>query len=164
MPNSIEVRGLDQLAHLAHRFEQAGEQGNGLRRELTKSVNAETKPIRRDMRAAIVPGLPKRGGLAADVLQSTRFTTSVSTEGRTRTAGNDIGVRIRVRGKRNIRRMNATGSLRHPVRGNRKIWVTQTAGVQKGFLDRPFEQARPELQSAVLGAIARIRGQIEGTL
>lgn len=154
MPSDVELRGLDDLARLTRNLKAAGEQGKGLKRELTKSLNAETKQTRKDMRAAIPLALPKRGGLAADVLRSTRFSTSVST------SGANVGVRIKARGRRGIRRMNTTGSLRHPVFGS-KTWVTQTAGIEKGFLDRPFEKSRPEMRVAVLRAITRIGNQVE---
>jgi len=159
MSSGIEVRGLDQLAHLSRVLAEAGERGKGFKRELGKSLNAETKQTRKEMRAAIMPGLPQRGGLAAEVLRSTRFATSTST------SGPNVGVRIRARSKRSIRRMNATGAFRHPVFGRRyDPWVTQIAGKpDKGFLDKPFQAAKPDLQTAVLAAIARIRGQIEGT-
>lgn len=156
MVGDLEFIGLENLDRLARALRTAGDQGKGLRRELYKGVNSETKQTRMQMRKAIVPALPKRGGLAADVLKSTRFTTST-----TPTLGSSLGVRIRARGKRSIRRMNTAGIVRHPVWGNRKApWVTQSVPGLAGFLDRPFEQARPELQRRVLLAIARTRGEI----
>jgi hypothetical protein len=70
-----------------------------------------------------------------------------------------VNVRIKARGRRSIRRMNNAGSVRHRVFG-RGPWVTQTAGIEKGFLDKPFEESRPALQRAVVQAIARIRTKI----
>lgn len=160
MPSGIEVRGLDDLARLSRAMREAGEQGKGLKRELSKEINRETKTTRKQIRAAIVPGLPKRGGLAADVLRSTRFATSTSLS-----AGN-VGVRIRATSRRSIRRMNATGVFRHPVFGRRdSAWVTQVRGKPDShFLDKPFEQSRPALQRAVLAAIGRIRNKINGSI
>lgn len=157
--SDAELRGLDDLARLSRAFREAGDQGKGLKRELSSSINRETKQTRKEMRAAILPGLPKRGGLAADVVRTTRFTTSVSSSGR------NVGVRIKARGKRSIRRMNATGTFRHPVwggknRGSGTGWVTQSAGVEKGFLDKPFEKSQPKLRSAVLTTIARVRSNL----
>lgn len=149
MPSDLEIIGLDNLAHLSRALRAAGGAGKGLRRELNSGINRETKQTRKEMRAAIVPGLPQSGGLAADVLRSTRFTTSTTSS----------GVRIRARGKRSIRRMNDSGSVRHRVFG-RGPWVSQTAGIEKSFLDKPFEASRPELQRAVLLAIGRVRAQI----
>jgi hypothetical protein len=149
----VEVVGLEDLARLSRAMRAAGEQGKGLKRELRSSLTRETKQTRADMRKAIISGLPQSGGLAADVQRSTRFTSKVSTGGAT------LGVRIQARGKRSIRRMNNSGSVRHRVFG-RDVWVTQTAGIEKGFLDKPFEKSRPALQQAVVQAIARVRAQI----
>lgn len=158
MPNSIDVVGVESLARLSRAMHEAGERGGGMRRELTKGLAKESAPIRKEMRAAIVPALPKRGGLAADVLRSTRFTSTVST-------GSTPSVRIKVRSKRSVRRMNATGSFRHPVFGRRDKWVTQRPTVAlKDFLDRPFEKAKPGLQQAVLAAITRVRGNLNRSI
>ena len=152
MPSDIEIVGLESLARVSRAMREAGEQGKGLKRELRTTLTRETKQTRADMRKAIVPGLPQRGGLAADVLRSTRFTSSVG-------LGASPSVRIKARSKRSIRRMNASGSVRHRVFG-RNVWVTQTAGIERGFLDKPFEQSKPDLQRAVLGAITRVRASI----
>jgi hypothetical protein len=150
----VEVIGLESLARLSRAMREAGEQGKGLNRQLRSSLTRETKQTRAQMRKAILPGLPQRGGLAADVLSSTRFTSSVA-------LGANPGVRIKARGRRSIGRMNRRGSFRHPVFGNTDVWVTQISGKPvPGFLDKPFEQARPELQRAVLNAITRVRSQI----
>lgn len=152
MAGDFEVRGVENLARLSRAFREAGEQGKGLRRELRSGINKETKKIRADMRAgmSVGPALPSRGGLARDIQSNTRFATAIS----------NSGVRIKVRSKRSIRRMNATGTFRHPVFGDRAKWVTQSAGVSKGFLDRPFEKSRPGVQKAILAAIDRIRAQV----
>lgn len=161
----IEVRGLDDLARLSRAMRAAGDQRKGLRRELSSSLNRETKQTRAQMRKGIVPGLPKSGGLASDVLKSTRFTTS------TRPTGGSAGVSIRVRSKRSIKRMNNGGYVRHPVfavkvwniathKPRAMVWVTQRAGIHRGFLDAPFQRSRPALQAAVIRAVARIRDQI----
>lgn len=132
---------------------EAGEQGKGLKRELRAGLTRETKQVRADMRKAIAPALPQRGGLAADVQRSTRFTTSISTS-------SNPSVRIKARGRRSIRRMNATGTFRHPVFGKRDTWVSQYAPRLPRFLDKPFEASRPELQQAVLQAVTRVRSTI----
>lgn len=149
----IEVTGLDGLARLSRAMREAGGQGKGLKRELRTSLTRETKQTRANMRRAISPALPKSGGLAADVTRSTRFTTTIST-------GQAVGVRIKARGKRSIRRMNATGTWRHPVYGRRDRWVNQYDYRLPGFLDKPFEASRPQLQYGVQQAIARIEANI----
>lgn len=154
MARDIEVTGLDDLARLSRTLRAAGGQGKSLRRELTGSLNRETRETRLAMRASIVPGLPKSGGLAAEVLKSTRFTTSI------RTSPGTAGVSIRARGRRSIRRMNDRGSVRHPIWGRRSVWVVQTKGVHLGFLNKPFQRSAPAMRTAVLSAIARVRDQI----
>jgi glycerol-3-phosphate O-acyltransferase len=154
MPSDIEIRGLQDLARLSHALREAGDEGKGLKRELYKGLNRETKQVRKEMRDAIGPALPHRGGLADEVQRTTRFTMTVNS------SAANIGVRIRARGKHAIRRMNNTGTFRHPVFGNRDVWVNQSAGVEKDFLDKPFEKSRPELRNAVLLTIARTRAQI----
>jgi hypothetical protein len=153
MTSEFEVRHLEDLARLSRALRAAGSEGKGLRRELYSGLNRATKPVRGEMKAAISDALPSSGGLAADVQRSTRFTTTTSTGAR-------LGVRIRARGKRSIRRMNSTGSFRHPVFGNRNVWVTQSAGVTKGFLDEPFNKSRPRVQREVIETIARVRAAI----
>lgn len=153
MTDDFEIRHLEDLARVSRAMRAAGTEGKGLRRELYAGLNRATKPVRADMRAAIQPALPQSGGLAADVQRTTRFTTTTST------GAKSLGVRIRARGKRSIRRMNATGSVRHRVFG-RDVWVTQTAGIEKGFLDKPFEKARPVVRVEVMAAIVHIRASI----
>jgi hypothetical protein len=153
MPGDFAVTGLDDLARLSRALREAGEQGKGLKRELRSGLNKETKKTRADMRKAIAPALPQSGGLAADVLRTTRFSTRIGT-------GANPSVQIRARGRRSIRRMNATGTFRHPVFGRRDTWVTQYGPRLPRFLDKPFEESRPDLQYAVTQAIARVSSQI----
>lgn len=150
--SDIEVRGLEDLARLSRAMRAAGSEGKGMRRQLRSEITRKTKKTRAEMRKSIAPALPKRGGLAADVVSKTRITAQTSM------SGSDVGVRIRVRSKRSIRRMNNTGTFRHPVFGNRHVWVTQH--VKQHFLDEPFEKSRPALRQAVLSTIARVRSDI----
>lgn len=153
MPKDVEVAGLQSLERLSRAMRETGDRGKGLKRELRTELNRQTKQVRKDMRAAISPALPQRGGLASDVLRTTRFTTQLGTNA-------NPSVRIRARGKRSIRRMNATGFFRHPVFGRRDVWVNQYAPRLPRFLDKPFEDSRPQLHHAVTQAIARVRSQI----
>lgn len=153
MADDVELRGLDDLVRATKALKAAGEEGKGLRRELYRDLNRATKSVRQQMKEAVGDALPSGGGLAADVQKNTRFSTVTSTSSR------NLGVRIRARSKRSIRRMNNTGTLRHPVFGNRGVWVTQT--VPKGFLDDPFEKAKPQLKRAVMQSIASVSSQID---
>lgn len=142
----IDVRGVDDLQRLARALKETGDKQ--LRKEFYAGLQRATKPIRADMQASIPPSLPSRGGLASDVHRSTRLVTS------TTGAGKRPGVRIRARGKRDIRSLNR-GVFRHPVFGSRR-WVTQTKGVAPGFLDESFQDGAPDVRDEVLRAIADI--------
>lgn len=148
----VEVRGLEDLAQVSAALKSAGDKD--LKRELYRSLNSATKEVRDDMRAAIPAALPTRGGLAAEVHATTKFSTSTSGGGR------NIGVRIRGRGRRNIASMNR-GSFRHRVFGS-NTWVTQTAGVREGFLDEAFTKDKPHLQQAVIDAIQAVARIVNG--
>jgi hypothetical protein len=149
-----DVTGLEQLRTAARMLKAMGTEGKGLRRELYAGLNRATKPVRADMKASIPSSLPSRGGLADLATKSTSLSTS------TRTGVNTVGVRIRVKSKvQQLRRMDKSGEFRHPVYGRRKSrWVTQSAGVNRGFLDDSFDRGKPEAKAAIvesLDAVAR---------
>jgi len=154
---AFEVRGTDDLAKLGRAFKAAGTGGKGLRRELSSGLNRATKQTRRDLKAAIPGALPRRGGLAAEVARTATVTTATST------SGAKVGVRIRAkrRGSKgpSLRRMNA-GVVRHPVYGNPKAWVTQTAGVKRGFLTLAFARSKPTVKREVVDVIQSVRSKI----
>lgn len=128
-----------------------------LRRELYAGLNRATKEVRGDMRASIPASLPSRGGLAALVHARASLTTSATT-------GRDPGVRIRARSRDyDLKRMNA-GRLRHPVFGNRGVWVQQTEGVNPGFLDDPFKKAAPGVRREVEKVLNDIAAKIAARL
>lgn len=152
----FELRGVDDLTQLAAALKQAGGSGKGLRRELSSSLNRATKHTRAELKDSL-DVLPSTGGLARMVQAGAQFTTSTTTGATSAKAG------VRIRGRRrgiqrpSLRLMNE-GRIRHPVFGNRSVWVDQA--VDKGFLDEAFQGDRPELQQAVIGAIRSIRSQI----
>lgn len=150
----FELRGVNDLTQLAAALKQAGDPGRGLRRELSSSLNRETKHTRAELKGSF-GALPSSGGLARLVESSALFSTSTTTGAAT------AGVRIRgrrrgVRGP-SLRRLNA-GVLKHPVFGNRSVWAEQS--VAKGFLDEAFQGDKPELQKAVIRAIQSVRSKI----
>ena len=121
-----------------------------LRRELYRTVNSTTKPVRTDMKAGINAAVtPTRGGLTSTLASTTKLTTWLRSTG-------GAGASIRVKGRGSLGAMNARGKFRHPMRGNRERWVEQTAGVKSGFLDEPFEKARPDVRRDLIKAIDRL--------
>jgi len=154
---AFEVRGTDDLAKLGRAFKAAGSGGKGMRKELRSGLTRATKETRRDLKAAIPDALPRRGGLAALVARTATVTTSSST------SGPKVGVRIKARRRGlkgpSLRRLNA-GTVRHPVYGNPKKWVSQTAGVKRGFLTLAFARSKPKVRREVADVIKTVRSRI----
>jgi hypothetical protein len=137
----VEIRGADDVDRLVRSIRMHAD-AKALRKELYAGLNRVTKGVRADMRASIGPSLPSRGGLAALVMAKASLTSTAA-------SGRNAGVRIRARHKSyDLKRMN-DGRLRHPVFGNRGVWVEQTAGINPGFLDDSFEKQKPEISRAV---------------
>lgn len=154
----FEVRGADDVDALVRRIRTHAD-AKALRRELYAGLNRVTKGVRADMKASIGPSLPSRGGLAALVMAKASLTTSAI-------SGRNAGVRIKARsrkgGTEQLARMNREGRVRHPVFGNRKKWVDQTAGIDAGFLDEPFEKSKPEVARSISRVLDDIARKVEG--
>lgn len=153
----VELRGAEDVDALVRRI-RTHTDAKALRKELYAGLNHETKSVREDMRASIGPSLPSRGGLAALVMAKASLTTTAS-------QGRNAGVRIRVRGRKgggDIGRMNRTGIVRHPVFGNRGTWVSQTEGVDAGFLDEPFMNSKPQVARGIQRVLDDIARKVEG--
>lgn len=150
----VEIRGGEDVAALVRRI-KAHADAKAIRSELTKSLNRSTKPIRAAMKADIAPALPSRGGLAALVQAKASLTTSVRSR---LTAG--VSIRARHRAY-DLRRLNA-GMVRHPVFGDRETWVTQTAGITPGFLDKAFESGAADARREIQRAMDDIARKVEG--
>lgn len=150
----VEIRGADEVDALVRRIRTHAD-AKAIRKELYAGLNRVTKPVREDMKASIGPSLPSRGGLAALVMGRASLTTSA-------TSGRNAGVRIRARHKDyDLKRLNA-GRLRHPVFGNRSVWVEQTAGINPGFLDDSFEKQKPEIARGIQRVLDDIARKVEG--
>ena len=150
----VTLRGSDDVDALVRRIRTHAD-AKAIRKELYAGLNRVTKPVREDMKASIGPSLPSRGGLAALVMAKASLTTSA-------TSGRNAGVRIRARHKDyDLKRLNQ-GRLRHPVFGNRRVWVQQTAGINPGFLDESFEKQKPEIARGVLRVLDEIARKVEG--
>lgn len=150
----FEVRGADDVDALVRRIRTHAD-AKALRRELYAGLNRVTKGVRADMKANIGPSLPSRGGLAALVMAKVSLTTQAA-------SGRNAGVRIRARhGDYDLKRLNQ-GRLRHPVFGNRGVWVQQTEGVDPGFLDEAFDKNKPEIARGVRRVLEEIARKVEG--
>lgn len=93
--------------------------------------------VKKDVQAAALAKLPKRGGYAPLLAGAARV------ESRT-TGGKTVKATIKVSamGKRENRDVSALnrGTLRHPLFGHRRHWYVQR--VPRGLVDEPIDRAR----------------------
>lgn len=148
----VAGNGPYKLRVLSAQLRAAGTEGQGLRRELYKAVNAAARPLAKEIGspANLRPYMPDPYAdlLATDI-----------TVGATKSTGKNPGVAIRAKGRRHARklkRLNDDGILSHPVFGDRKRWVDQTSHVKPGFFTDPCEKAAPDIRDQVSGAMAEI--------
>ena len=148
MSDAFEVRGADQFFELSKALKHAGR--TELRKELNKAMRVGAKPLIPKARAEAMRRLPQRGGLAKQVSKEPARV-------QTRT-GKDPGVRIVV-GKRNggARQANR-GVIRHPVFGNRDVWVDQQ--VKPGWFDDPMKASAPEIRRALEQGIEVVAARV----
>lgn len=124
----VELRDTGDLKRLAKVLRQAAN-GKELRKELTTGIRDEVRPIVAQVKAAYRAG-PSRGGSRRG--PRLRATLAKATRLEVRTSGRQAGVRIRVDGRKMPDGMKAIqkhyeGVLnwRHPVFGDRDVWVHQ---------------------------------------
>jgi hypothetical protein len=138
----MDVRGADDFARLAKALKEGPED---LQREFSKAVSKATAPLKTAARESARQTLPRRGGLADRVARS-RFATRRST-------GRRAGVRVTVSSPDALGQLDR-GVVRHPVFGNRNVWVTQS--ITPGWWTKPTDQVGPEVQRALLAAMDEV--------
>lgn len=136
------VRGADQLVDLGRALKDAPRE---LRKGLLAEIRREGKPAVEDVREAARSLLPKSGGLA-DLVARQSYGI------RTRMSGRSAGVRVTGTGRsvRGLRSVDA-GRLRHPVFGNRSVWVQQS--VPPGFFSNTLADDAPRFRVGVQRAM-----------
>lgn len=139
------------LRLLSVRLRATGQTGQ--MRNVRVAIRAATVPVREAVRAELRSVMPKHGGLN-EWLASSSITSSVLTGART--AG--IVVRGSKRGH-DLRAVNRTGQVRHPVFGDRKAWTTTT--VPQGWWEHALDPFGPAVGAALrasMNATAREAG------
>lgn len=132
---SVRDSGAAQLARLSADLKAAG--NNDLRKEMLREIRKIARPAIEAVRISARVNLPRAGGLAEEVASS-RMTA------RTTTGTRSAGVRItRPVGAE----LDRSGRLRHPVYGNRQVWVAQE--VPTHWFTRPLEALEPTVQAAM---------------
>jgi hypothetical protein len=144
----IKIEGAAQLRTLSTSLKTVAP---ALKRNMTREFRVAARPLIGAAEASAREMLPKRGGLAAQVADSS-FKVQV------RTGPKTAGIRIVARGKSNIAAMDA-GIVRHPRWGHRDRWFTQS--VRPGWFTKPMEAGAEPMQRAalrVMDATARAAG------
>lgn len=152
MPDLV-IRGAEDVAKLSRDLRAID--GPELRREFYRGINRATKPLKDDAKTNAVRVLPRRGGLGAFVAK-----TSLST--RTR-GGQNPGVRIVAKKtKRGGRASDVAaidrGRVRHPVFGNRTVWVMQS--VTSGWFTKPMEAGAQPVRRELLSVLDGVKRRI----
>lgn len=152
--SDFEITGGEQLGRLSKALREAGR--TELRKEMNAALKQAVTSLIGDTRIEARRRLPKRGGLAkavADAPQKLQVRT-----------GRDMGVRIVVTDKKKAGAKAANaGLIRHPVFGNRDVWVEQK--VTPGWFDDPFTKGAPkitpELKRAMDNVVNRIVAEVD---
>lgn len=165
----VRILGTGQLLELQRRLRAAGEEN--LRASMQRRIRRAAEPLRNDLQDSIrhldirAEGRKagNRGGpspttrpLRASIAQAVRISV--------RTTGNP-GARVWVDRSAVppditmgvLARLNE-GRLRHPVFGNRRRWVTQTATPL--WWDRPVRQHTPRMEREVARVLNDVRDRL----
>jgi hypothetical protein len=133
--DDFEIRGAEQFLKLSKALKHAGR--TELRKELTNGMRRAAKPLIEASRKEALARLPRRGGFAEQVAREPQRVA-------VRTGARTAGVRIVVGKSRGGARAANRGEIRHPVFGNRDVWVTQS--VPKGWFDDAMKDGAPTIR------------------
>ena len=186
MPARVEIRGTKEFRAVAAKLKAAG---NGeLRRELARNMRAAAEPVVTAMRQAVMAtdaaGVRGGGGQQRrefTVGRARRNTERVrrraaagrglrATVGRTLktkvgTGARSAKVEIRSQVKlmppnqRKLPRHMNVGKWRHPVMGNRDVWVGQTV-TPPGWFDRPAASGGRRIRASAVDVVNDINRKI----
>jgi hypothetical protein len=159
---SIDGPGREQLRTLAARLKEAGEEGQGFRRELMKQITDAAEPLAREIASLehLKPYMPDRYAavLAGDITVTAQRIFAGSSP--------RVSVNCKTRGehRRKVRRLDA-GYINHPIyaRGPRSDWdwwSGQTGGMVPGFFAVPCRNATPAIREKVLEALTETARKI----
>ena len=138
MEVTIKSEDVDNLVRAIRTHADA----KAIRREMYRGLNSASKGVRSKMVDAIPNALPRSGGLAEQMKAKVSSRTTAK-------SGKYAGVSIRFASKGYDIRTLTGGRLKHPVFGNRGVWVEQTAGVNPEAFSGEFEQQKPDITRAV---------------
>ncbi|KUH38383.1 MULTISPECIES: hypothetical protein [Streptomyces] len=168
MAQSVRITGTGQLLELSRRLRAAG--GPRLRANMTRRIRRAAEPLRADLQQTIrtlpIQAPPRRAGSrggSSPTSRPLRATIADAIRISVRTGGNP-GARVWVdKGAlppdlRNMPTVINSGRIRHPVFGNRRRWVTQTASPL--WWDRTVRTHMPRMTAEVARIVDDVRNQI----
>lgn len=132
----VDVEVPDRLDLVARVLRDLGDKE--LNRELFRGLNRASQKLKADAKDEAGRRLPHRGGLNRRVAGAKLATR--------RRGGRNPGVAITARGMDQLGLMDA-GQVKHPVFGNRDVWVTQE--ITGGWFSEPMEAGKDEAAAAV---------------
>lgn len=149
---TVTTTGAGKLLRLSAAIKAAGDKD--LERALRRAMQRGGKPLKAAARQGALERLPKRGGLAERVAGS-KFGV------RTSSAGKRAGVRVIGRSGYDLQGMDE-GLIRHPVRGNRKRWVSQE--IAPGWFSDAEEAKAPAVRDELVQAIDELAAKLEASV
>jgi hypothetical protein len=143
------------LQELARAMRQESD-GKELRKDLIKELRGVLEPAKTEAKSSIM-GMSTAGMSSSPNL---RKAVAQKVTVQARLSGKSTGVRLRARKTPNVRgfvnapkRLNRRTGWRHPVRGNRDIWVAQMGKPE--WFDDPVRRDHDKYRKAVLSAMNR---------
>ena len=140
---------------------RAEEDGKQLRKELTRSMREALKPGATEAKSGIM-AMSSSGPGVAPALRSS-IARKIRPEARI--SGKFPGAKIKAKKTPNVRgfanaakRTNRAAGWRHPVYGNREVWVQQHGKVK--WFDRAFEGQEARYKRAVQEPLAEMINRI----
>lgn len=131
------VQGAEDFIRLSKALKAAGR--TQMRKDLHKALRDAVKAHTPKAEQELAKYLPYLRGRQKAVTQSAQVKTG-------RDPGITVGVRFGSKRSTNARLANSGGVFRHPVYGNRSVWVDQPVPGAKGWFDRVWEESTPEVR------------------
>lgn len=149
MEVTVKSTDVDNLVHAIRTHADA----KAIRRDLYRGLNSVSKPVRESMVDAIADALPRRGGLAEQMQAKVRSRTSAK-------GGKYAGVSIRFASQGYDIRTLTGARLKHPVFGNRGVWVEQSEGLHPEEFLGEFARQQPDMLRAVTRVLDEIARKV----
>jgi hypothetical protein len=149
MPDGIKSEDIDNLVRAVRTHADA----KALRKDLYAGLNRATKGVRGEMTDAITDALPRGGGLADQMKSKIRTNTSAK-------SGKYAGVSLWFKSSGYDIRTLTGNRIRHPVYGNRGVWVDQTAGVDSEAFSGEFDKQKPDIQRAIVNVLEDVARKV----